>query len=148
MSENLPAGDNKYYGLFEGYNQVGFICYANYVPHFPGRKKIFHANRAVIHPDYAGFGLGIQLFNITAALMMASWDNIKIMSKFSSIPVYKAMSKSPHWGLYKIDRKLGKTRPKGNMNRGRATNQGFRDGGVTSFSFTFLETPLKDIING
>jgi len=58
----------------------------------------------------------------------------KIMGKFSSIPVYKAMIKQPQWKLLKIIRKMDKMKHGGTM----ARDSGFREYGNTSFSFEFI----------
>jgi hypothetical protein len=60
--------------------------------------------------------------------------NYKIMGKFSSIPVYKAMIKQPQWKLLNIIRKMDKMQHGGTMGR----NTGFREYGNTSFSFEFI----------
>jgi hypothetical protein len=90
-----------------------------------------HSNRTVIHPDYAGLGLGMMLINKTAEIM--SIDGYRVMAKFSSTPVYKAMSKSEDWALKKVDRKV-KTLIGGNM----ARHKGFREG-VKTYSFAYVK---------
>lgn len=94
---------------------------------------IFHSNRTVIHPDYQGFGLGIKLINETSKYMKENY-NYKIMAKFSSIPVYKAMIKQKEWKLLKIIRKMDKLEHGRTMNR----ETGFREYGNTSFSFLYV----------
>lgn len=106
LNENLPGGKNYYYGLFYNGEQIGFQAYSNYVPHRKGTKMIMHFNRTVIHPDFAGFGLGIKMINETAALLSKKRPDIRIMGKFSSIPVYKSMIKSPKWILKEADTKI------------------------------------------
>ena len=58
----------------------------------------------------------------------------KIMAKFSSIPVYKAMLKQKQWKLLKIVRKMDKMHKGGNMER----TSGYREYGNTSFSFLYV----------
>jgi hypothetical protein len=133
----MPGGRTYQYGLFDGDNQIGFQCFANYTPKKPGMAWIYHSNRTVIHPDYAGFGLGIRIIDITSALMMQRFPDCRIMARFASIPVYKSMSKSDAWRLRKVDRKLTQARPGGNMLR----QSGFRDKGTTTFNFEFVGKP-------
>lgn len=61
----------------------------------------------------------------------------KIMAKYSSVPVYKSMINSDDWKLVKVTRKMNKEIPGGLMDR----KTGFRDKGVTSFSFEYINKP-------
>lgn len=131
LSENLPAGFIKTYGLFHGHNQIGFQCFANYVAHTDKKKKmILHSNRTVIHPDYAGLGLGILIINETSELLLN--QGFKIMAKFSSVPIYKSFLKYPFWRLEKEKTQLGRTQ----------YGEGYRDSGfrenVKTYSFLYL----------
>ncbi len=135
LSDKLPGGHVRYFGLFHGQNQIGFICYANYVPYrqtqrFRKEKMIMHANRIVVHPDYAGIGLGILMTNETAKYMDS--QNFRVMCKFSSTPMYKAMTKSPCWKLRALDRKIGATNIGGNMMR----KSGFREN-IKTYTFEY-----------
>lgn len=98
LSEKLPGGKIYTFGLFHQGNQIGFQCFANYVPTRKGSTPIYHFNRTVIHPDYVGLGLGIKMINETSKHMKNKYQ-YKIMGKFSSIPVYKALSKDKNWKL-------------------------------------------------
>ena len=100
LSENLPGGRLFLYGLFHGQQQIGFQCFANYVP---SRKMMhmFHFNRTVIHPDYVGLGLGIELIDRTSAMMKTK--GYEIMGKFTSTPIYKAMIKRSTWRLEHVE---------------------------------------------
>lgn len=131
----MPGGKIHTFGIFLNENQIGFQCFANYVPIRKDKinKMIFHSNRTVIHPDYQGFGLGIKLINETSKYMKENY-NYKIMAKFSSIPVYKAMIKQKEWKLLKIIRKMDKLEHGETMNR----ETGFREYGNTSFSFLYV----------
>lgn len=136
LSDKLPGGNVIYFGLFHEENQIGFICYANYVPYrnsqkLKKEKMIMHANRIVIHPDYSGIGLGIMMINETAKIM--SMQNLKIMCKFSSVPVYKIMMKSNLWKLREIHRKIGVQNVGGNMIR----KSGFRKN-IKTYSFEYI----------
>jgi len=141
LSEKLPGGRCFYYGLFEGENQIGFQCFANYTPKKKGMPWIYHSNRVVIHPDYQGLGLGQRLVDACSALMLRENPTYKIMAKFSSVPMFKSRQGSKYWKLTKVHRKMGKEIPGGNMLR----QSGFRDGGVTAFSFKFV-AKAKDIL--
>lgn len=93
LSENLPGGKIFIFGLFYKNQQIGFQCFANYVP----GKKIMHFNRTVIHPDYCGFGLGMKLIDSTSKFVQEK--GYKIMGKFSSVSIYKSMIKNSNWVL-------------------------------------------------
>lgn len=130
LSEKLPGGKIYTFGLFHGENQVGFQCFANYTPNVKGRKEIFHSNRTVIHPDYAGLGMGIKLINLTSRYMVEKYHH-KIMAKFSSVPVFKAMIRQQEWKYLGTKRLMGAMKHGGNMDR----KSGFREGGIKTFHF-------------
>lgn len=130
LSERLPGGHIETFGLFHNGDQIGFQCFANYVPHRKGTIKKMHSNRTVIHPDYAGLGFGIKLINLCSKIMKD--DGYDVMAKFSSTPVFKAMSKDPSWKLLKIDRKT-KNVIGDNMKR----RAGFRES-VKTYSFRYV----------
>ncbi len=102
LSDKLPGGHIRTFGLFHGQDQIGFQCFANYVPHRGGKMKM-HSNRTVIHPDYAGLGMGIKLITETSKWM--TQQGFECWAKFSSTPVYLAMKRDPMWKLVSIDRK-------------------------------------------
>jgi len=100
LSDRLPGGHIVLFGLFLGSDQIGFQCFANYVPHrnlekLNGVREKMHSNRTVIHPDYVGLGLGLLLMNVTSQIMHDR--KFHVMAKFSSVPVYKAFKKSDRW---------------------------------------------------
>ena len=131
LSENLPGGHIKLYGLFHDENQIGFICFANYVPYTNKKKPmILHMNRIVIHPDYAGIGLGILFINKTSEMMA---KNFRVMAKFSSTPVYKSMIKQNCWKLVDIKRHIGKTSTGWKIKR----DGGFREN-IKTYSFEYI----------
>ena len=132
LSDQLPGGFIRTFGVFHGQEQIGFQCFANYVPHRPGTLRKMHSNRTVIHPDYAGLGLGIHVINATSKIM--SREGFDVWAKYSSTPVYKAMSKYPEWVLQNVERKT-KTVIGGNMLR----NAGFRED-VKTYSFRYVDT--------
>ena len=130
LSDRLPGGHIKTFGLFHEGNQIGFQCFANYVPHRGGKMKM-HSNRTVIHPDYAGLGMGIKLITQTSKYMTSI--GYECWAKFSSTPVYLAMKRDPLWKLVNIERKT-KNVIGGNMKR----KEGFRVD-VKTYSFRFAE---------
>ena len=132
LSERLPGGKIYTFGLFHGNNQIGFQCFANYTPTKPGEKAIYHSNRTVIHPDYAGLGMGIQLINLTSEHMLKAY-NYRIMAKFSAMPVFKAMIKQKCWKFLGEYRKMNNWVRSGTMGR----TKGFREGGIKTFHFEF-----------
>lgn len=143
LSDKLPGGSNFLFGLFHGDNQIGFQCFSNYVPTKQGTQKMFHSNRTVIHPDYAGLGLGILLINETSKYMKANYP-FRIMATFSSVPIYKSMEKSGVWKLKGINRRIGrmKTSTKStycriNPNLNSNAGGGFREN-VKMFSFEYV----------
>lgn len=138
LSELLPGGLCYYYGLFHGKNQIGFNCFANYVPHKRGTKIIMHFNRLVIHPDYVGLGLGVKFLNATCEELLKILD-CRIMGKFSSVPVYKALKKDNNWLLKQEILKLNRQRTAGNMKR--SMNHGFRDKGIKTWTFEYIPQP-------
>lgn len=131
LSDKLPGGLIKTFGLFEGDNQIGFQCFANYTPTRKGMIPIMHSNRTVIHPDYVGFGLGIVLINATSALMTER--GYRVMAKFSSKPIKRGFDRHPDkWKLKKVMRDTPYDNG-GNMLR----NSGFRKH-VKSYSFEWI----------
>lgn len=133
LSEHLPGGIIHLYGLYHGNKQIGFQCFANYTPKKPGKQMIFHSNRTVIHPDYQGLGLGIKLINEGSRVFKQEFPNIKLMAKFSSLPVYKAMIKQQEWIFTGTQRQMGKQSVGGKMDR----RSGFREKGVRTFHFEY-----------
>lgn len=132
LSELLPGGKIYLYGLFYGENQIGFQCFANYTPHKKGTKIIFHSNRTVIHPDYNGLGLGIILINETSKILQEK-INCRIMAKFSSTPVFKAMIKQKQWKFLGENRLMSKMKTGCSMGR----KSGFREGGIKTYNFEY-----------
>ena len=131
LSENLPGGKIYTFGLFYGEEQIGFQCFANYVP---GRTNVVHSNRTVIHPDYVGFGLGMKLINASSSYMKEQY-NVEIFGKFSNYAIYKSMLKDPNWKLVdtntKTPDKLRGTYPNRSIDEHKVRNK------VRWFSFKF-----------
>lgn len=138
LSDKLPGGTIKTFGLYHGENQIGFQCFANYTPtRLDDKRMKMHSNRTVIHPDYAGFGLGIVVINKTSEIMhRAGYD---VWAKFSSAPVFRAMSRDERWDFVKEERKM-KTIVGGNMYR----TSGFRTK-VRTFTFKYVPDPDMDV---
>lgn len=134
LSDKMPAGHLKTFGIFHGQNQIGFICYTNYVAHSDKTKKmILHFNRVVIHPDYAGFGLGVLFINETSRLIKD--QGYRVMGKFSSTPVFKSLQKYPEkWRLLEARTQIGKMQVGKNMQR----KTGYREN-VKTYSFEYIE---------
>lgn len=128
LSDKLPGGLCRYYGLWHGNEQIGFQAFANYVPHRSGKIQM-HSNRTVLHPDFAGLGLGLKLISATSVLMAQAGFDVR--AKFSSTPIYKAMSKKQEWQLLSVQR----TTPNPGDNMQRST--GFRKH-VKTYSFKFM----------
>ncbi len=134
LSDNLPGGERYFFGLFHGDEQIGFQCFANYVPRRPGDEKlILHSNRTVVHPDYVGLGLGMKLIDETSKIIHER--GFKVMAKFSSTPVYRAMIKSPYWRLKEIKRPIGNQTSY--LSQSRA--EGIRTN-VKTYSFEFIHS--------
>lgn len=102
LSDRLPGGLIKLFGLFSGDDQIGFQCFANYTPKRAGHKTKLHSNRTVIHPDYVGLGLGMQLIETTSQII--NEQGYDVWAKFSSVPIARAFDKSSNWKLVKVDR--------------------------------------------
>ena len=138
LSDKLPCGIVYYYGLFCGDNQIGFQCFANYTPHRKGTKLIMHSNRTVIHPDYVGLGLGVKFINATCEELLKILD-CRIMGRFSSVPVYKALKKDKNWILRQEIMQLNRKKKGENMQR----KTGFRDRGIKTWSFEYIPNKNK-----
>ena len=131
LSAELPFGKVYYYGLYHNGEQIGFQCFANYVPHRTGQKWIYHSNRTVVHPDYCGLGLGMKLIDEASKLFLKKMGDIKLMAKFSAEPTYRAMIKDKNWKYLGTKRLMGKMNVGGNMIR----RAGFREKGIKTYHF-------------
>ncbi len=133
LNNRLPGGKINTFGLFLNEDQIGFQCFANYTPIRQGMIPIFHSNRTVVHPDYAGLGMGIKMINLTSEYMIKKY-RYRIMAKFSSTPVFKAMIKQSCW------RFLGEKRLMGSMPHGvkMERNASFREFGAKTYHFEFI----------
>jgi len=143
LSEKLPGGRIFTYGLFEGSNQIGFICLANYIPTRPGNIPIYHSNRVVVHPDYAGMGLGLLLVNEVCKLFKKQ-TGYELRATFSSVPLYKARIKDPkNWKLIKLEKVIGKAKSqkmkiKSEYTMGRLKNTKSFRSNVTTYTFKYI----------
>lgn len=140
LSSKLPGGKVYYYGLFRGDDQIGFLCFANYIPIRPGSVPIYHSNRVVIHPDFAGMGLGLRFVNACAQHFRAKTD-AEIRATFSSEPMYRArLNDKNNWRLLKAERKIGYHKVPGakyDFQRGKKNGNGFREN-VKVFTFKYI----------
>lgn len=135
LTEKLPGGHIELFGLFHGHDQIGFQCFANYVPYrkahkIRGIKKQMHSNRAVIHPDYCGFGLSMKMINATSQIMFDRGYDVR--AKCSSIPIIKLRQRETCWQTINVERNH-KVVFGVNMTR----DSGFRMD-VTTYSFKFI----------
>jgi ABC-type ATPase with predicted acetyltransferase domain len=130
LSERLPGGQIYTFGLFDGDNQIGFQCFAAYIP---GDQKAMFSNRTVIHPDYAGLGLGIHLINETSKEMIRR--KFRVKAKYTSTPIFKSMSKQPLWKCTAINKQIKKTKAGRGMSKHRERT--FRDK-TTTYHFDFI----------
>ena len=133
LSDRLAGGHIECFGIYLDNKQVGFQCFANYVPHRKGTKKIMHSNRTVVHPDYVGFGLGMKVIDLTSQYMHE--QGFLVQAKFSALPVYYAMKKHKNWRLTAVSNNTQESQfiPGGNSKR----KSGFRQKTKT-FSFKFI----------
>lgn len=132
LSDKLPGGHTRYFGLFHENEQIGFQCFANYVPKRIGTTAAMqmHSNRTVIHPDYVGFGMGMRVINITSEIMANRGYDVR--AKFSSTPIYKGFCRfADLWKLKTVQRDTPK--PGKNMDR----KAGFRQH-VKTYSFEWI----------
>lgn len=128
LNENMPGGKVYCFGLFEGMNQIGFICYAIYIPN---QQKTYFFNRLVIHPDYCGLGLGSHLINVSAEEMVKK--GFKVRAKFSSIPTYRLLKKDQKWRCVEIKQPIKKSKMPCSRGREATIRQK-----VKTFSFVYM----------
>lgn len=138
LTESFPAGHTRSFGLFCGQEQVGFSCFANYVPQRAGQKRKLHSNRVVIHPDYQGFGLGLKFVNVTSELLAR--EGFDIFAVFSSHAMRIVRERDPSWVLQSVRRPL-KTQRGPKMVR----HSGFRTK-VTVYSYRYVPRAMRDAI--
>jgi hypothetical protein len=92
-----------------------------------------HSNRTVVHPDYVGFGLGMKVIDLTSEIMKQ--EGFSVMAKFSSVPVFKSMSRNSRWKLSDVSNNTQASQydPGGNMKRKSGLRQATR-----TFSFKYV----------
>ena len=130
LNENLPGGKLHTLGLFHENQQIGFQCFAFYIP---GDMKTVHSNRVVIHPDYVGLGLGMKMIDAASAYMKTKYG-YRVMAKFSSIPLYKSRLKNKNWTMVSYGFDTAKATGSMAKTRNRTTRQKVK-------WFSFLYTP-------
>lgn len=119
LSETLPGGRVFMYGLYNGIDQIGFMCFANYVPKHKGKRFMYHSNRVVVHPDYAGMGIGLRFVNECCKLLKEK-ELCDIYATFSSTPMLRARLKDKeNWNLINVERRIGKFKNKGIIGRNK-----------------------------
>lgn len=124
-ANNPRKNDHAVAQVAAAIHEFGF---RNYVPRIKGNRMKMHSNRTVIHPDYAGLGLGIRLINETSRYMhLLEFD---VWAKFSSAPIAKEFSRNHDWKLISVARFANKIT--GNMKR----KTGFRDA-VKTYSYHY-----------
>ena len=96
------------------------------------RKRSRLRTSTVIHPDYAGLGMGIKLINATSSLMVKK--GYDVWAKFSSTPIYIAMKRQPCWKLQNIARPT-----KIVAGRNMVRKVGFRQD-IKTYSFRFKDS--------
>ena len=124
----MPAGQIYCFGLFLNSQIVGFTCLTNYVPKRDKiKRKMLHFNRTVIHPDYAGVGLGIKFTDEIAKVMYNR--NFDLRRKLSSKALVKSLNRSQFWKLTHANYHT----PPGDINSART-----RRNKVQWFSYKFV----------
>lgn len=146
LSERLQGGEIYNYGLFINGKQIGYNCFANYVPAVKGKPKIFHFNRLVVHPDYNGLGIGIKFLDATCKIFLKKKQTCRILGKFSSIPTLRSLLKSENWRYLQTIRLMGKMKTGLiNRNRRKGGSTGFREGGIKTYHFEWIGTKRAKI---
>lgn len=133
LSDSLPPGKTKMFGLYTEDTQIGFIAYSNYVMWKQEHKDkgipmVMHANRIVVHPDYCGFGLGGRMTDITADYMQNTLG-FDVQIKLSSASMANLLKRNSRWELRDVSRNVH------NIWSGKGRN-GRMD--VKTYSFKFL----------
>jgi ABC-type dipeptide/oligopeptide/nickel transport system ATPase subunit len=112
LSQNLPSGKLYFFAPFINNEQIGFMCFAGYVP---GKQHWIHSNRVVIHPDYCGLGIAGKFVDECCDYMKKR--GFRVMEKNSSIPRLKYLQKSDKWKLLSSDFMTGKISESCNKSR-------------------------------
>jgi energy-coupling factor transporter ATP-binding protein EcfA2 len=134
LSDRVPGGYGRSFGLFHNGEQIGFQHFAEYVPWADrSQKRIVHSNRTVIHPDYCGLGLGMKVVAVSSHMMHLAGH--RVMAKFSSAPIAHAIKNDPYWKLLKVERLM---KVQGSDSMGRVG--GFRKQ-VKTLSYEFVPDP-------
>jgi ABC-type dipeptide/oligopeptide/nickel transport system ATPase subunit len=105
LSNRLPGG-SACYGLWHGANQIGFCAASIYVPPRKHLATLRHLNRLVIHPDYAGLGLGLPFSSVVAAHRVGLGERVAVT--FSAAPMGKSLARDPRWRALPREQKIGR----------------------------------------
>lgn len=143
LNAGRVGGRCLHFGLFHNDEQIGYACLVNYVPWTDKTKPMMmHVSRVVVHPDFAGMGLGVKLSDAVAREGVKL--GYRVLIKMSSTPMYKSMSKSSLWKFMKVDRQIGRMksgaiRHHANNRTARTASQtgGFREN-VKTYTFEFV----------
>jgi len=137
LSNKLPGGAVFCYGLFYEGNQIGIHVLANYIPIREHQLPIYHGARIVIRPDFVGMGLGLVLVNESVKHFVTQ-IKCEVRTTSSSVPMYKAMLKDPHWKFLEKKNVFGK-----------APSTKMRKYGIDKKTFSRLNKPdsfRKDVV--
>jgi len=132
----MPGGNLFCYGLFHGDDQIGFQCFANYVPRERDKRMIYHSNRTVIHPDFQGFGLGIKFVNACTKHFVDKFG-YEIRAKGSHSAMFYSRINDENWELLRVRRTFGsikKNHDFGALNRRTA----YREYGIKTYHFRYV----------
>jgi ABC-type dipeptide/oligopeptide/nickel transport system ATPase subunit len=94
LSANLPGGTIYCYAPYINNEQIGFMCFASYIP---GHQTWVHSNRIVLHPDYCGLGIAGKFVDECCEHMKSR--GFRVMEKNSSVPRLKYLQKNDRWKL-------------------------------------------------
>lgn len=144
LSDRLPGGKIHTFGLFNGDDQIGFQCFANY--NMSNRNEL-HSNRVVIHPDFVGLGLGIAMATETSKIMHDRGYFIR--AKFTSLAMFKQRINHPNWKCTAVKRNYTK-RQNGITTPSRTVSKRDADSRnrsklnyVTYYHFDFVREPVR-----
>ena len=136
LSKELAGGKAYYYGLFRDTDQIGFMAFSNYMPIRKGQAPTFHSNRVVVHPDYAGLGLGLRFVNAACRdLHRRLRGFVDIRAAFSSTPMYRSRVRDvQNWQLVRVHRRIGRMPEAGEK---MTRKKGFREN-LKMYSFKYI----------
>jgi energy-coupling factor transporter ATP-binding protein EcfA2 len=137
LSDRLPGG-SACYGLWHGADQIGFCAASIYVPPRKSMPTLRHLNRLVIHPDYAGLGLGLPFSTTVAGDRVRLGERVAVT--FSARPMGKALARDANWRALPKERRIGR---KHNARLGGQQAASTRYN-VTLYRYEYVGGPLTD----